>query len=320
MNQPYRLFGSLSDIRNQYVNAACPDGFSIAAPAWVHQPGGGQTDYHIEVHSNQPAKPWRDKSGATHTTAPVLRVSPLNDAGPLIQANESSVRDTEAAIAVLDAAREWKEEADRREQAHRARVWAEQQRRRAEHEQRVDEAEVALTKPTDGSCDQYAEPDRFKRGKDISLSGVRLGMTLDKAHEALVCHGFSINPEAIARAGGVQRFWANAREKTFRKTLDDGTVVFTDVEARPPRGAPPGAEYVVLSVRIRYQHTTPLDQSAWDQVRAQFKQRYRTSKRRVENQHVIHMQYNDGVGPRLLQLNAEDFRNGSLTRYSISIL
>ena len=320
MTQSYRLFGTLSNIRTTYVNATCPDGFSPANPAWVHQPGDSSTDYHIEIHADSAAVPWRDKSGNQYTSAPVLTVSPLNSAGPLIQANESSIRDRKAALAVLEAAREWKEDADRRAQERQAQIWAEQQRRRAAHEQRVDEAKSALTKPTDGSCDRYAEPERFKSGKDISLSGVRLGMTLDKAHEALVCHGFSINPEAIARAGGVERFWANAREKTFNKTLPDGSVVLTDVEARPPRGAPPGADFVVLSVRIRYQLAETLDAAGWERVRSEFKDRFRPGKRRVENQVVIHMQYQDGVGTRLLQLNADDYRNGSLSRYSVSII
>jgi len=35
---------------------------------------------------------------------------------------------------------------------------------------------------------------------------------------------------------------------------------------------------------------------------------------------VIHMQYKDAVGMRFLQLNADDYHNGSLSRYSISIL
>lgn len=320
MTQPYRLFGALSDIRSKYVNTDCPQGFSIAQPAWVHQHGDGRTDYHIEIHANTAAVPWRDKTGRQYTDAPVLRVNPLDSAGALIQANESSIRDSKAAAAVIEAAQEWKKQADQRNQARQAQIWAEQQRRKAAHDKRVDEAEAALTKPADATCQQYAEPKEFKSGKNISLSGIRLGMTLDKAHEALVCHGFSINPEAIARAGGVERFWANAREKTFRKVRDDGTVVLTDVEARPPRGAAPGAEFVVLSVRIRYQLAQRLDDTGWQKVRSNFKTRFRPGKRRVENEVAIHMQYKDSVGTRFLQLNAEDYRNGGLSRYNISIL
>lgn len=319
MTQPYRLFGSLQQVRSTYINATCPEGFSPAQPTWIHQPGD-RTEYHIEVHADRIASPWRDRSGQQYTSAPVLSVSPLYDSGPLIEANQSSIRDVRAAQAVIETAKELKEEADRRTQERQAQIWAEQQRRRAAHEQRVDEARASLSKPADTVCDQYAEPSQFKKGNDISLSGVHLGMTLDRTHEALVCHGFTINPEVIARAGGVRNYWANAREKTFRKTLPDGTVVFTDIEARPPRGAPPGSDFVVLSVRIRYQFAERLGESDWRSIRKDFKQKYQSAKQRVENDYVVHMQYKDAVGLHLLQLNAEDFRGGTLSRYSISIL
>ena len=100
-------------------------------------------------------------------------------------------------------------------------------------------------------------------------------MTLEQAHKALVCHGFSITPKAIARAGGVTNFWANARQKTFKKVLSVRSVVLTDVEARPPRGALPGAQFVVQSVRLRYQV-------------------------------AIQMYYKDGIRMRILNLNADD--------------
>ncbi len=319
MTQPYRLFGSLQHIRSSYINATCPEGFSPARPTWIHQPGD-RTEYHIEVHANHIATPWRDRAGQQYTSAPVLSVSPLHDSGPLIEANQSSIRDVRAAQAVVDAATRWKEESDRRAQERQAQIWAEQQRRRAAHEQRVDEARASLSKPAGAVCDQYTKPSQFKKGNDISLSGVHLGMALDRTHEALVCHGFAINPEVIARAGGVAKFWANAREKTFRKTLPDGTIVFTDVEARPPRGAPPGSEFVVLSVRIRYQFAERLSESEWQKIRKDFKQKYRSAKQRAENDYAVHMQYKDAVGMHLLQLNAEDFRGGSLSRYSITIL
>jgi hypothetical protein len=145
-------------------------------------------------------------------------------------------------------------------------------------------------------------------------------MALDRTHEALVCHGFTINPEVIARAGGVANYWASAHGKTFQKTLADGTIVFTDVEARPPRAAPPGSEFVVLTVRIRYQLAERLGESDWRNIRNDFKKKYRSAKRQVENDHVVHMQYEDGRGTHFLQLNAEDFRGGTLSKYSISIL
>ena len=320
LSQPYRLFGSLAGIRSTYVNASCPEGFSPAEPAWLHIPGDSQTDYHIDVHANVAAVPWRDRNGRQYTSASILSVSPLDSAGPLVEANQSSIRDSEAAQALMEAAREYKEESDRRAQERQAQIWAEQQRRRAAHEQRVDQAKASLSKPDDAVCEQYAEPSRFKSGKDIALSGIQLGMSLDRAHEALVCHGFTIDPEVIARAGGVAKYWANAREKTFQTTLADGTRVFTDVEARPPRGAPPGSDFVVITVRIRYQLTERLGESDWQNIRKNFKQKYRAAKRRVENDYVVHMEYKDSFGKRFLQLNADDYHGGTLSRYNISIL
>jgi|GEM_PF-1941198 len=319
MNQAYRLFGSRDEIYSRYVDADCPAGFSPAEPAWIHRPGG-QSTYNIEVHSGDTAVPWRDADGRLYTDPPVLTVSPLESSGSMIEANQSAIRDHEAAKALLEAAVEFKEQAERDAQARQAQVWAEQQRRRQAYEAQVDAAEASLVRPSDDECARYADKQTVSSGRDVTLSGVRLGMDLRSAHEALVCNGFSIDPQRLARAGGVDKFWANSREKTFQKTLADGTVVFTDVETRPPRGAPPGADYVVLTVRIRYQLATRLSAAEWKSIKSDFRDRYRVGKRPLENDYAVHMQYTDDVGQRSLQLNAEDLRNGSLSRYSITIL
>lgn len=319
MTQPYRLFGSRDAIFSRYVNAECPAGFSPAVPAWIHQPGG-QATYNIEVHSQNVATPWRDSAGRQYTNPPVLTVGPLQSGGPLIEVNQSSLRDYQAAQALLKAAAEYKERADREAQQRQAQIWAERQRQRQAYEAKVDEAEASLVRPSDEHCARYVDKQKVTKGQEVTLSGVKLGMDLKSAHEALVCNSFSINPESLARAGGVEKFWANAREKTFQKTLDDGSRVFTDVEARPPRGAPPGADFVVLSVRIRYQLANRLNAAEWKSVKNDFKNRFRMGKRPVENDYAVHMQYTDDVSTRSLQLNAEDLRNGSLSRYSITIL
>ncbi len=319
MRQPYRLFGSRTAIFSKYVNAPCPDGFSQASPAWIHQPGR-RTEYQIAVDADVAAVPWKDKSGQQYSRAAVLSISPYENAGPLIEANQSSIRDRQAALALIKAAKEFKERADREAQERQARIWAEQQRRRARYEAAVDKAEESLSKPSADECAQYADKSRYKTGNEIALSGVALGMDLGRAHEALVCHDFTIRPELLARAGGVEKFWANAREKTFQKTLADGTVVFTDVETRPPRGAPPGADFVVMSVRIRYRHAERLDNSDWQRVRSDFKKKFQSGKRRAENDVAIHKQYKYDGGVLFLQLNAQDYRDGGVSQYSVSIL
>lgn len=319
MNQPYRLFGTRDEIFSRYVNVDCPAGFSPAIPAWIHQPGGLST-YNIEVHSRDVAVPWRDSVGRQYTNPPVLTVGPLQSGGPLIEVNQAALRDYRAAQALLEAAADYKARAEREAQERQARVWAEQERRRQAYEAKVDEAEAALVRPSDEQCARYVDKQKVNSGRDVTLSGVRLGMDLESAHEALVCNGYSIDPQMLARAGGVEKFWANSREKTFQKTLADGSRVFTDVETRPPRGAPPGADYVVLTVRIRYQLATRLTAAEWNSIKSDFKSRYRLGKRPVENDFAVHMRYTDDIGPRLLQLNAEDLRNGSLSRYSISTL
>jgi len=318
MQQPYRLFGSKAKIFSTYVNATCPSGFSPARPAWIHQPGG-ITTYNIEAHTSGPETPWRDLSGREFTDPPVLRVGPLQSAGSMVEVNQSSLRDYQAAQALLEAAKEFKERSDREAQERQARIWAEQQRRRKIYDAQVDKAEESLLRPSDEACAQYSDKPKYKKGNSVALSGVRLTMDLTSAHEALVCNGFTINPETLAKAGGVEKFWANAREKTFQKTLADGTTVFTDVETRPPRGAPAGADFVVITVRIRYRLVEQLDASGWRKIKNGFKDKYKVGKQ-AENDVAIHVQFKNKLGQHFLRLDALDYRNGSVSQYSISLL
>ncbi len=318
MQQPYRLFGSTAKIFSTYVNATCPSGFSPAVPAWIHQPGG-LTTYNIEAHTSGPETPWRDVSGREFTDPPVLRVGSLQSVGSMIEVNPSSLRDHQAALALLQAAKEFKERHDRETQERQARVWAEQQRRRAIYDAEVDKAEESLLRPSDDVCAQYSEKSKYKKGNSVALSGVKLTMDLNSAHEALVCNGFTINPEALAKAGGIEKFWTNPREKTFQKTLADGTMVFTDVETRPPRGAPAGADFVVITVRIRYRLAEHVDASGWKNIKSAFTDKYRVGKH-GENDVAIHVRFKDKLGQHFLRLDARDYRNGSVSQYSISLL
>lgn len=319
MNAPYRLFGSRESIFTTYVNASCPPDFSPAIPAWIHQPGG-ITEYQIAVHADKAAAPWRDRYGQQHDSVPVLRVGALQSAGALIQANPAAVRDNQAARALLEAGKDYWEKAQSEAQRNRAQQWERQQRQRAQYQTRVEKAEQALVRPADEICAQYTAQTIFKRAQDVAVSGVKLGMDLTSAHEALLCHGFSIDASRVARAGGVQGFWANSREKTFQKTLADGTTVFTDVETRPPRGAPPGADFVVLSVRVRYQHQSPLSDAQWQRIKSEFKATYPAGRQRSENPIGVRARFKLNGIPHTLELMATDYRAGQLSRYSITII
>ncbi|MEE4281789.1 MAG: hypothetical protein V2I41_07590 [Pseudomonadales bacterium] len=319
MRAPYRLFGTRQSIFATYVNAACPQGFSPATPAWIHQPGG-LTEYKIAVHADTDAVPWRDQNGRQYTAAPVLRTGSLQSAGTLIQANPSSVRDNKAAQAMLEAGKEYWERTQQQAQQRRAQQWQRQQQQRAQYDAKVEQAEQALVRPSDEICQQYTHQTVFKRAGDVAISGVKLGMDLDSAHTALLCHGFSIDPSRLARAGGVKAFWSNAREKTFQKSLPDGTLVFTDVETRPPRGAPAGADFVVLSVRVRFQHRQPLSETDWQRVRSEFKAAYPAGRHRSENPIGVRSRFKLNGVLHTLELMAQDYRAGRLSRYSITII
>ena len=318
LQQPYRIFGTPELIRRTYVNAQCPQGFSPAVPAWIHQPGG-LTEYHVSVHANKAAKPWRDSAGQQYQSIAALRVPPVSSAGPLVQANPMALADRKATNALLRAGRAYAEHAEAKAQQERARRAGIQQQRRTRYSAQVSAATQSLERPSDAACAAYAPKDEYRRAEDVAVSGVSLGMDLANAHQALICNGFTINPQLLARAGGVEKFWAIPRVKTFHKQLDDGTVVRTEVEVQQPRGAPRGTKAVVSSVRARYQHARPLSKKDWKLIRQSFKKRYPVGRRKQESPAGVLGQFRGPQRMHLLQLNAEDLRGDSLSRYNMTI-
>ena len=319
MQQPYRLFRSRQEIFSGYVNADCPDGFSPANPSIVHRPGGF-TEFQVEIHADTAAVPWRDKSGRSYKNPPVLSLRASQSAGELIEGNPATIRDQIIAKEILEGALEYKKRADQEAEERQRQAWIRRQQQLEHQQAELDRAERSLQMPPDDVCAEYLQKTRYTKDKDIAVSGVKLGMDLKSAHEALVCNGFTIEARMLAQSGGVERFWASPYAKVFRKSLADGTVVFTDVETRPPRGAPAGSEYVVVSVRVRYLFPQRLPPSEWQRVRKEFKAMYPAGKRKVENDVAIHKLFTVDRVRHSLQLNAPDYRNGSISQYNITIM
>ncbi|WP_156762877.1 hypothetical protein [Woeseia oceani] len=317
--KPWRIFGTTGDIFSRFVNADCPAGFSPAIPSWIHTPGGLST-YNISVDSNSAAVAWQDRQQRTYQQLPAIRQSQMQTDNVLVQTNPYAERSHEQAKVLFGAIDDWLQRSQAEAQQRRAQAWEQQRRRRQQFENEVDKAEQSLETPDDAACAPYMEKDRYTRDEDVALSGVKLKMALMDAHRALVCNGFSADPQAIAKAGGVERFWANTREKVFRKQLENGATLFTDVETRPPRGAPKGADYVVLTVRIRYRPPQLISDDEWSAIRADFKRKYDVGRKRAENQLAIHRRIKIDGEQHALKLDAQAYRPGQRTSYSITML
>ena len=317
--QSYRVFAGRQQIASQFVNGACPPGFSVAQPAWIHRPGGLNT-YNITVHADRPGMPWKDADGQTYTDLPALRQSSMSSDGALVQTNPYAERSHEQAKIIFGAFEDWWQKSQREAEARRAASARRAQQQRARYEAEVDRAESALEAPPPEVCAAFSPRERYKRADELALSGVQLKMPVMEAHQAMVCNGFSINPQVLARAGGVEKFWARGREKTYEKRLDDGRVVFTDVEVRPVDGTVRGSPNVVMSVRIRHQFPRLLSDAEWQGVRETFKETYKVGKKRAENAVAIHRTFKLDGGQHLLQLNGHMYRVGEISAYDITML
>ncbi|MEQ8207798.1 MAG: hypothetical protein RIA65_16605 [Woeseia sp.] len=318
-SKPWRIFGTTSDIFSRFVNADCPTGFSPAAPSWIHTPGGLST-YNISVDSNSAAVAWQDRQQNTHQRLPTVQLNQMQTDNVLVQTNPYAETSQRQAKVIFNAIDDWLQRSRDEAQQRQVQAWEQQRRRQQQYENEVDRATQSLETPDDATCAPYIEKDRYTRDEDAALSGVKLKMALMDAHRALVCNGFSADPQAIARAGGVEKFWANTREKVFQKQLENGVTVFTDVETRPPRGAPKGADYVVLSVRIRYRPPHLISDDEWARVRAEFKRKYAVGRKRVENELVIHRRIKIDGEQHALMLDAQAYRPGQRTSYSITMI
>ncbi len=316
--QPYRMFASKAEIFSKYVNSKCPAGFSPALPSWSHKPGGYHT-YEISVHANTAAAAWRDMERNTYKEFPVLRQGSLQSDGKLVQINPYSEINRKQIKQLSDAWSNHVKKTNERAERQRARYWNRMQKKRAQHDARVKNAEQALTKPDASVCAPVMDKLRYKRGDKLTLSGVSLQMPAEEAHQALVCNGFSINPQLLARGGGIKKYWSTRREKVYQKTLENGRVVFTDVETLP-RQTSTGSETVVMSVRIRYPYPQLLNKTDWEKVKVKFKKTYKIGKLRGENDLGIHRYFQYKGGRHILQLNAHPYRKNEIRSYSITML
>jgi hypothetical protein len=317
--KPWRIFGTTNDIFSRFVNADCPAGFSPAAPSWIHTPGGLST-YNISVDANSAAVAWQDRQQNTYQQLPTVRLNQMQTDNVLVQTNPYAETSQQQAKVIFGAIDDWLQRSRQEAQQRQAQAREQQRRRREHYESAVDKAALSLETPDDATCAPYMDKDRYTRDEELALSGVKLKMRLMDAHEALVCNGFSANPQAIANAGGVEKFWANTREKVFQKQLENGAVLFTDVETRPPRGAPKGAAYVVLTVRVRYRPPQLISDEEWAAVREEFKRKYKVGRKRAENAMAVHRTIKLDGEQHAFMLDAQAYRIGQMTSYSITML
>lgn len=316
--QPYRAFASKSEIFSTFVNTTCPAGLSRAQPSWIHTPGGYNT-YNIAVHANKSAVAWLDKDNNSYTTFPVLQQSAMQTDGKLVHVNPHAEGDHEKLKIMAGAVDDWLEKSKREADQRREIYWQKQQQKRAQHDARVKQAEQALTKPDDSVCDPFLDKFPFKRKDTPTLSGVRLQMKAEDAHKALVCNGFSINPQSIAKAGNISKYWSSRREKVYQKILQNGRLVFTDVETLSKQTAT-GRELVVFTVRIRYMYPELLNKAEWKQVKSEFKKNYAVGKLRGENELGIHRNFKYKGSGHMLQLKAHPYRKDEVRFYSITMM
>lgn len=157
-----------------------------------------------------------------------------------------------AGIAVLGGIAEAMREAEEQRKRERYLIM---QRRYAAQQQAREQALADLAVPGAEVCSRYAERERYGNFADLRLAGVQLGMDVRAAHDAMLCNGFTVDPNAIAKTGGLDKYLGSSRAIVYYRD-DPGLGRLTgEIEAQPSRTGQPGSPKHVLSVRIRY----PLD-------------------------------------------------------------
>jgi hypothetical protein len=159
--------------------------------------------------------------------------------------------------------------------------FARAQKQRSEFEIVRNQAIADLEVPDAEVCERYAEKDRYKNFDDVRISGVGIGMDAHTAHDAMLCNGFTVNPDLVARAGGLHRFLGGRLVVYYRDDPIHGRMT-AELETRQNQSAPSGTAYNVISVRVRYPIDGPLSESEVNALKKTVKSRYKMGGR-MEN-------------------------------------
>lgn len=153
-----------------------------------------------------------------------------------------------------------------KQQAQQQQRWARIQAQGAARELARKQAIADLVVPDAEVCKRYAEKDRYKNYDDVRLAGVGLGMDVLSAHDAMLCNGFTVGPDLLARAGGLTKFLTGRLAVYHRDDPMLGRIT-AELESRPNRAAPKTTPYNVISARVRYPIAGPLSTSEIDASR-----------------------------------------------------
>lgn len=310
--QAFRRFSNKADIKKTFT-PPCPDGYIRAKTSFMLIRGNSNLTLRLNYDSDKPGYVWGKTYGAKRQLQSIW-AGERQGFSERLQENAASARDRDIALALLAATGKYMSEAKKRQDEENARRYQVYLAKKQAFEKRVAAARKAMEKPADATCTPYLEKEQYDDFKTLAIAGVQLGMDVRTAHQAIICNGFSMLPELVARAGGIEKVLKKPRGIKYSKQIGNNTRQEIELETRGDR-VDPNKPNRIASVRVRFSDFQGIDNQAWENIQDVFIEKYDLGRER-RNQYFVH--YKSRNMGRVLKLES-DLRRKPMISYTVSL-
>ncbi len=171
----------------------------------------------------------------------------------------------------------------------RRRRQAERNRRKMQKSrQQIKTAMQELATPDAATCQQYLEKNEYEHYDELALYGVKLGMDLPTAHNALMCNNFRIPPNVMVYIRSAKKYFSHAASKRYFRKMSDGSVQYMRLVLTPDQNQRGQRAYNIYSAKFSHELKHVNDDTEWDSVRDKVLDKYDLSGRDKDDYSIVY--------------------------------
>lgn len=311
--QAFRRYSTRREIKGSYT-PPCPAGYIAAKTSFLLINGPSEYILNLDYEPDTHAPVWGKQYGEKRILQTIWDGERAGNTAQ-IQENESLVRDRKALKALAKAATDFLDKAKKQKAIADARRYQAYRARKEAFEKRVDAARKQLEKPDDTTCSSFLEKANYDDFDTVAIAGVRIDMDVNTAHKAIICNGFTLYPEMIARSGGLEKLLRTPRLIKYLKSVSSNIRHELEIEIRPFHNAPRNQPYRIISVRKRIFDFGGIDDAKWQALQNDFTEQYDLGRARRT---PVFVQYKDRNSGHVLKMDPE-LKTNPMTSYTISL-
>jgi len=166
---------------------------------------------------------------------------------------------------------------------------AERNRRKLEKtRQQIKTSMQELATPDAATCQQHLEKNEYEDYDELALYGVKLGMDLPTAHNALMCNDFRIPPSFMVYIRSAEKYFSRPAGKRYFRKMTDGSVQYIALALMPDQNQRGKRAYKIYSTKFSHELKQVNDDTEWDSVRDKVLDKYDLSGRDKDDYSIVY--------------------------------